>query len=79
MSVEPVYRQLGLLVLAARHRAGLTQLQVGHVMGWAPSHVSQVELGQVRVYGHHLAPLASALRCSVADIVPGMKGLCDAE
>lgn len=67
--VDPFLRALGVALVAARERAGLTQEGVGHEAGLDRTYVSGVERGVRNSTIYSLRRLAQALRVSLAALI----------
>jgi transcriptional regulator with XRE-family HTH domain len=58
-------------VRAERARRGLSQSELGAMLGWSQTKVSQVESGARRLYAHELPEVCSALEISLMRLLEG--------
>jgi transcriptional regulator with XRE-family HTH domain len=58
-------------VRAERARRGLSQSELGTLLGWSQTKVSQVESGARRLYAHELPEVCSALEISLLRLLEG--------
>jgi transcriptional regulator with XRE-family HTH domain len=69
--VEGFYEQFGSRVRKARRHIGMSQEELGYLVGLNRSSISNVELGRQRVALHMLMQFATALAVEPADLLPG--------
>lgn len=60
----------GLLILAARKAAGMTQSDLGTKVGRSNSHIANIEKGRFSFDVRQLAAFAEALGVTAKDLVP---------
>jgi transcriptional regulator with XRE-family HTH domain len=65
------YRRLLERLRAARHEAGLTQVQVARAFGRPQSFIAKCEAGERRIDAVELARFAEIYGCSMEDLVGG--------
>jgi transcriptional regulator with XRE-family HTH domain len=58
-------------VRAERARRGLSQSELGALLGWSQTKVSQVESGARRLYAHELPEVCTALEISLIRLLEG--------
>ena len=58
-------------VRAERARRGMSQSELGALLGWSQTKVSQVESGARRLYAHELPEVCTALEISLIRLLEG--------
>ena len=58
-------------VRAERARRGMSQSELGAILGWSQTKVSQVESGARRLYAHELPEVCTALEISLIRLLEG--------
>ena len=58
-------------VRAERARRGMSQSELGQLLGWSQTKVSQVESGARRLYAHELPEVCTALEISLIRLLEG--------
>lgn len=58
-------------VRAERARRGMSQSELGALLGWSQTKVSQVESGARRLYAHELPEICTALEISLIRLLEG--------
>jgi len=58
-------------VRAERARRGMSQTELGALLGWSQTKVSQVESGARRLYAHELPEVCTALEISLIRLLEG--------
>jgi transcriptional regulator with XRE-family HTH domain len=64
-ATEAIYKRLGVAVLARRKRRGLSQGQLGNIVGLTRSSVANIEAGRQRVLLHDVYAF-----CGAFDVTP---------
>lgn len=68
-AVEPIYEHIGHRTCEARLRMGLTQSQLGELVGLTRTSIVNIELGRQRVMLHTVLVLAAALSVRASDLL----------
>jgi transcriptional regulator with XRE-family HTH domain len=68
--VDTFYEEFGARVRRARQQAGVSQEQLGHLVGLNRSSISNVEIGRQRVPLHMLMEFANALEVPAGSLLP---------
>ncbi len=62
MRVEPVYAEIGTLLMCHRHSEGLSQDDAAHVLGLSRASIANIEVGRQRIMLHTLVMIAALLK-----------------
>ncbi len=62
--------EIGALIRAARHKAGLKQDELGDKLGLSFQQVQRYETGKAGVSAQRLVQIADALGCKTLDLLP---------
>lgn len=65
---SPRHRALLAVLVASRHQAGLTQMELATLMKTTQSKIAQIESGQRQVYVSELFEFAKALKVDPVDL-----------
>lgn len=67
--VEPVYRQIGILLMCHRHENDMSQEQLADLIGLTRSSVANLENGRQRIMLHTLVLIAALLGAEPGDLL----------
>jgi transcriptional regulator with XRE-family HTH domain len=72
MTIEPLYKSLGVRLKHLREMNGLTQDEVGKKLGMVRCAVANMEAGKQRIMMHHIPTMAQLFRVSPEALVKGI-------
>lgn len=67
--VEPIYQEIGLLLMVHRHEQGLTQEQVADLLGLSRTSIVNIESGRQRIMLHTIIAIAALLDLSPGELI----------
>lgn len=70
--IEPIYRNVGVIIRHLRLRKGIDQSKLGEHMGWNRTSVTNIENGHQRFMMHDLVRLSKFLGTTPEHLTKGM-------
>lgn len=61
LTVELIYKEIGLLLMARRHELGMTQEDVAEILGLTRTSIVNIECGRQRIMLHTIIGIAAIL------------------
>lgn len=68
--VEAIYKEIGFSIRTVRRASGMTQAELGTILGLTRITIANMETGAQRIHLHHVYAIAEAFDVDPKDLLP---------